>query len=123
MDIEIVKEELIWFPVDEVYESRKTVDYDRPIKDMPLGEIIELVQRRATEDGEWCIANGMVGPDNRNEPKMRDMMAFVSDPKNIEQAVDYIYKEGTADERTVDFVCRDLGKASLWAATVKQSRE
>jgi hypothetical protein len=118
MDIE--KEELIWFPVDSAYESRKTVDYDQPIENMPLEDIIELVQKRAQEDGEFCIENDMVGPNKESEPKMRLMMAFVSDPKNIEQAVDYIYKEGTAGERTVDFVCRDLANASKWAANVKK---
>lgn len=120
MDIEIVKEELIWFPLDEAYESRKTVDYDCPILGLSLEDIIERVQRRAKEDGEFCIENGMVGPNNESEPKMRRMMAFVGDPKNIEQAVDYIYKEGKAKERTVDYICRDLGKASLWAASVKK---
>lgn len=122
-DIEIVKEELIWFPLDEVYESRKTVDYDSHILGLSLERIIELVQRRAREDGEWAIANGMVGEDNKNEPKMREMMAFVSDPKNIEQAVTYIRKKNTEAETTVDFICRDLAMASMWAVVARKKRE
>lgn len=119
MDIEIVPEEIIWHPGED-YESRKTVDYDCPIQDLPLADIVERVQRRASEDGEFCIENDMVGENRENESNMRAMMAFVSDPKHIEQCVDYIYKEDTAGERTVDFVCRDLANASKWATSVKK---
>lgn len=113
-------ENLMWFPDPDLYVGRDDPDYTQTVKDLPLERVIELVQTRATEDGEWGIANGRVGPNNRSEPKMRRMMEFASDPKNIEQALDYIYKEGTADERTVDFVCRELAKASQWAASVPQ---
>lgn len=113
--------ELIWFP--GVYHGRDTEEYTQNIAPLTLDQVVELVQKRAREDGEYCIANGMVGPNNESEPKMRAMMAFVSDPKNIEQCLDYIYKEGTHEERTVDFVCRDLANASKAVDIHKWARQ
>lgn len=116
--MDIVESEIIWFP--GIYKGRLTVEYTQTIDGLTFEEVCKLVQKRAQEDGEWAIANGMVGKNNENEPKMRRMMEFVSDPKHIEQCVDYIYKEETEGVRTVDFVCRDLANASRWAVNVKK---
>jgi hypothetical protein len=80
------------------------------VADVTTEALIELVQKRAKEDGEWAIENGFVGPNNENEPLMREMMKWVSDPKNITQCAD-----ANPDE-TVDWVCRDLANASKWLA-------
>jgi hypothetical protein len=67
--------------------------------------LIDLVQKRAKEDGEWAIENDLVGD---NEDKMRQMMAWVSDPKHIVQCYEY----GDNKKETVDWICRDLANAS-----------
>lgn len=115
----ISDENLMWFPDDLVYQGRDDPDYTQVVRGLALERIVELVQARATEDGEWAIANGRVGHNNRSEPTMRRMMEFASDPKNIEQALDYIYKAQTEGESTVDHICRELAKAARWAANVK----
>lgn len=117
--MDIIPEQIIWYPGPD-YASRESADYTQPIKDLPIETIISLVTKRATEDGEYSIENDLVGKNRESEPKMRRMMAFVSDPKFIEQCVDYIYKEETEAERTVDYVCRDLANASKWAMSVKK---
>jgi hypothetical protein len=116
----MIDENLMWFPSPDLYIGRDDPDYIQTVAGLSLERVIELVQARATEDGEWAIANGRVGPDNRNEPKMRQMMAFAADAKNIEQALDYIYKAQTEKTSTVDDVCRELAKASQWAVSVSQ---
>lgn len=106
----IVGEETIWYP--GIYEGRQGA-YATLIDTLDLVEIIPMVQKRAEEDGEWAIANGFVGD---NEEKMRKMMAWVSDPKNIEQAVEAALEDYPPRTKTVDFVCRDLANGSKWLA-------
>jgi hypothetical protein len=43
---------------------------------------------------------------------MRRLMDFVSDEKNILQAMNHVYKENMQKERTVDWLCRELANAS-----------
>lgn len=106
----ITEEQTIWFP--GIYAGRTDSEYTKLIADVSTTELIELVQKRAHEDGWWAIDNGFVGD---NEDSMRKMMEFVSDEKNIRQCLDHILKSGAEEERTVDWVCRDLANASKWA--------
>lgn len=108
----IVPEQTIWFP--GIYGGRTDAEYTQPVGELlfEIQVIVERVQRRAQEDGEWAIANGFVGD---NEDKMRRFMEWVSDETNIRQCVEHIRKEGMEMERTVDFVCRDLANASKWS--------
>lgn len=106
----ITEEQTIWFP--GIYHGRDTEEWLQKVADISLVKLTELVQLRAQEDGEWAITNGFVGD---NEDKMRRMMAWVSDPVNIQQCVSYILKHEEEAERTVDFVCRDLANASKGA--------
>lgn len=100
---EIQEDHIIWFP--GLYNGR-VGDYAKIASTMPEAKVIELVQQRAHEDGEWAIQNGHVGD---NEDIMRKMMAWVSDVTNIRQAL-----EANPDE-TVDWICRDLANGSKWA--------
>lgn len=108
----IVREQIIWYP--GVYTGRMDSEYNQTVADMAaddMNKLIELVQKRAQEDADWSIANGFVG---NNEEKMRRMMAFVADETNIQQCVTHIAAEGTQNERTIDWVCRDLANASKY---------
>lgn len=103
----ITNEQTIWFP--GIYHGREG-DYAKSVKTVSRERLVELVQQRAKEDGEWSIENGYVGDNNENEPLMRKMMEWVSRPENIIQCAD-----ANPDE-TVDWVCRDLANASKWIA-------
>lgn len=105
-------ESLIWFPLDSLYEPRTDGGYERLVSDVSLVELTSLVQHRAQEDGNWAIENGLVGENNANRDKMVRMMQFVGSDRNIQQCVGHLIKDGEEDERTVDWVCRDLAKAS-----------
>lgn len=107
---DVQEHETIWYP--DIYGGRTTDEYTQIAAYLPFEELVRLVQKRAEEDGEFCIANGFVGPNNESEPKMRRMMEFVSKETNIRQCLDHIHREGLEHERTVDFVCRDLANAS-----------
>lgn len=96
----------IWFP--GVYSGRQGV-YAQTVQFIQFDDLVELVQKRADEDGNWAIDNDFVGP---NEDKMRRMMEFVSDPTNIRQCLEHLTKNNEESIRTVDWVCRDLAKAS-----------
>lgn len=102
--------ETIWFP--GIYHGRTSAEYLELVSDITIDELIQRVQKRAEEDGEWAISNGFVGD---NEEKMRRMMAWVSEETNIRQAFEYIFQEGSEKERTVDYVCRDLANGSKYA--------
>lgn len=104
----ISEEQTIWYP--GIYSGREGV-YAQKVNEIPFKVLMDLVQTRAKEDGEWTIENDFVGD---NEDVMRKMIAWVSDPENISQCVSHIYKEGMGKERTVDFVCRDLANGSKW---------
>lgn len=98
--------ETIWFP--GIYGGRSTEEYTQTAGSISVEQLIELVQKRAEEDGNWCIDNGFVGD---NEDAMRKMMEFVSDEKHILQCLKY----GDNATETVDWICRDLANASKWA--------
>ena len=121
--MDIRKEQLIWFPIQEAYEPREEPEYAQNIAGLTLDQVVELVTKRVNEDGQFSIDNDMVGENRESEPKLRVMMEFACDRKNIEQCIDYIYKEQTEGEKTVDFVCREMGNASKWAAAVKARQE
>lgn len=104
---DITMHETIWFP--GVYGGRTDEEYTQPAHAISEEKLIELVQKRAKEDGEWAIENGFVGD---NEDKMRKMMAWVSDPKNIVQC----YQGNLEYGPTVDWICRDLANGSKWVA-------
>lgn len=114
----ITEEQTIWFP--GIYPGRSEPEWTQFVSEVEIDDIIERVQRRAKEDGEWAIANGFVGPNNESEPKMRRMMAWVSNKTNIRQCVDYLYRNNEDTIRSVDFVCRDLANGSKWS--VKDER-
>ena len=118
---EIDDSNIIWFP--GVYHGNLDEEYQQEALYLPIEQVIELVQKRAKHDGEWCIANGRVGKDNANEPKMRSMMEFVSDEKHIRQAVEYIQNGNAPSDSTVDYVCRDLANASHWAESAKKAKK
>lgn len=108
--MKITEETTIWFP--GIYGGRTDKTYTQIASNLNFDDLVQLVQTRAKEDGEWAINNGFVGD---NEDKMRRMMAFVSDPKNIRQCLEHIHKENLDHVRTVDFICRDLANASKWS--------
>lgn len=92
-----------------IYHGRDEEEYTRLVRDTPVEEIVASVQKRAEEDGQWCIDNDRVG---NNEAKMRKMMEWVANETNIRQCVAWIMDKEPASDRTVDFVCRDLSNAS-----------
>jgi hypothetical protein len=96
-------EQIMWFP--GIYEGRTTEEFTQIAGSVPVEQVIEIVQKRAEEDGTWSIENGFVGD---NEDVMRKFMAWVSDEKNIRQCVE------ANPEETVDWICRDLANASKW---------
>lgn len=104
---EIVAEQTIWYPGPD-YAGRSG-DYAKQVRDVPEDQVVELVQKRAKEDGEWAIENDCVG----GRPEfMRKMMAWVSDEKNIRQCIEWICKEKIGVDITVDWVCRHLADAT-----------
>lgn len=106
----IKEEQTIWYP--GIYGGRLEAEYAQPISALihdNMDGLIELVQKRAQEDGQWAIDSGHVGD---NEANMRKMMAFVTDPKNIVQCVAHVRKERMENTRSVDWICRDLANAS-----------
>lgn len=100
-------EATIWYP--GIYHGRTEDEYTQQARNIPLNDLVAIVQKRAQEDGEWTISHGLVGD---NEDKMRRMMEFVADEKNIRQCAEYIRKEKAGVDITVDWVCRDLANAS-----------
>lgn len=100
------EQSIIWFP--GIYRGREG-DYAKKVGDISLPELMALVEKRAQEDGEWAIENKVVG---ENEANMRKMMEFVSTGINITQCVGHIRRNGTENETTVDWVCRELANAS-----------
>lgn len=106
----ITAEEVIWHPeLDSLYNGRQDVIYLQIAMYMNFDKLIELVQARAKEDGEWAIENNLVGD---NEDRMRRMMEWVSDETHIRQCVEHLHKNGRDDTATVDWVCRELANAS-----------
>lgn len=110
-EVEITEDMTLWFP--GIYNGRQGV-YAKTVGELSDEDTITLVRHRVQEDGEWAIENGHVGENNENEPLMRKMMEWASDPTNIAQCLEHIYKEENAHIRTVDWVCRDMANASKW---------
>lgn len=104
---DIQPNENMWYPGPD-YAGRD-VDYLELVGDSTRDRVIELVQKRAKEDGEWTIENDLVGdkPD-----KMRAMMVWASNENIINQCLDRITEEGMERQRTVDWVCRELAEAT-----------
>jgi hypothetical protein len=110
---DIQEHETIWFP--GIYGGRTGEEWTQTVKSLPdFPALVSLVQRRAQEDGTWCIETGKVGENNENEDKMRLMMKFVSSELNIGQCLDHILEEGMGNVRTVDWLCRELANASKY---------
>ena len=108
--MDIQEHETMWYP--GIYGGRQEALYQQKVADVSLQDLVNIVAKRADEDGNWAIDNGFVGD---NADKMRRMIKWVSDPINIEQCVGHIRKEGREYEVTVDYVCRDLANASKWS--------
>lgn len=109
---ETIAEENMWYPGPEnLYKGREGV-YAQSISDFSGEDLANLIQRRAHEDAEWAVANGLVG---HNEDLMRKMVAWVSRDANIIQCVIHI-KETDGEQiesiRSVDWMCRHLGNAA-----------
>lgn len=107
----ITEEQTIWYP--GIYAGRTEEEFLLHVSQVSVETIVDVVQKRAEKDGEWTIANGRVGD---NEDKMRRMMAWVSDERNIRQCVNHIYTEKQERQRTLDWVCREMANASKWSA-------
>lgn len=101
----IVEDQTIWFP--GFYRGLQG-PYAQPAGAISREKLVDLVQARATIDGEWTIANGLVGVDGVNEPLMRKMMEWVSRPQNIIQCYEANLEYGP----TVDWICRHLAEAA-----------
>lgn len=109
---EITPEENMWFPgPDALYKGREGV-YAQSISDFSGEDLTNLIQRRAHEDAEWAVVNGLVG---HREDLMHKMVDWVSRDANIIQCVISIKEEeGEKDrsERTVNDMCRVLANAA-----------
>lgn len=104
----ITEKEVIWYP-GPVYDGRQDILYTQIATQMNFDELVELVQTRAKEDGEWTIENNLVGD---SEDRMRRMIAWISNEKHIRQCVEHLHKDGRDHVATVDWVCRELADAS-----------
>lgn len=109
----ITREQIIWYP--GIYSGRQDSEYNQKVgalvNDDKLNVLIKLVQKRAHEDADWSITMGFVGD---NQDKMRRMESFVANEENIRQCVTHIFIENQENDRTVDWLCRDLAHASKW---------
>lgn len=92
-----------------IFHGSTEEPYTLKLGDVSIVTLVRAVRDRAEVDGQWCIDNDLVG---NNEDKMRRMIAYVSDPENIVRCVSYILKHNEENDRTVDFVCRDLANGS-----------
>lgn len=101
--MEIVEHQTLWYP--GIYVPRTDGDWDKAASSLPFARVVELIQTRASQDGEWTLENEKVGG---NEEKMRKMMAWVSRKDNIRQCIDANFEKGV----TVDWVARELAYAS-----------
>lgn len=95
----------IFTPGCGVYSGSLDPQYHQRIADLGLETVIEMVVTRAKNDGKWCLDNDLVGV---NRDKMIRMVDFVCDRRTIKQAVEH----PSNATQTVDYICRDLAKAS-----------
>ena len=93
-------EEIMWYPGLD-YVGREA-DYTKHISECEIDEVLELVQKRAQEDYDWIMRNGMASD---SEERMGKMLAWVSNHNNITQCV----QTNLEEDPTVDWVCRELG--------------
>lgn len=107
---EITPEENMWYPGPEnLYQGRSGV-HAQKTTDFSGEDLTNFVQRRAHEDGEWAIANNLVG---NSEELMRKMVDWVSRDANIIQCIIHARESGMkVEERTVDWLCRELANAA-----------
>lgn len=105
--VELPQETNMWWPGLD-YQERGG-NYAKSIADVSLVELTRLVKTRVEQDGEWTIKNKHVGD---REELMRKMMAWASKDENIQQCVAQLVREGTEEDHTVDWVCRELAKAA-----------
>lgn len=93
-----------------IYHGINEEPWTLPIEDLPLPQLVQVIQLRADADGNWCIDNELVGD---NENKMRAMIHYVSNEDNIKSAAAwYINNE---PHRTIDYVIRDIANTSKYA--------
>jgi hypothetical protein len=96
--------ETIWYPGPD-YIGRQDELHQRHVSQVSEETLVDLVQLRAVEDGEWAIENGLVGD---NDELMRRMMEWVGMKTNIIQC-----KQANLDMNpTVDMICRELADVS-----------
>lgn len=98
----IVEDQTIWFP--GFYRGLQG-PYAQKAGAISREKLVDLVQARATIDGEWAIQTDRVG---ENEELMRKMMEWVSRPNNIIQC----YEANIDIDPTVDWICRHLAEAA-----------
>lgn len=101
----MTKEQNMWFP--GIYHGREDDAYTQLAGHIPEEQLVNLVQQRIQEDGQWCIDNGLVGD---NADVMRAMMKWASTPSNITQCLSSNLDQGPS----VDWICRDLANAAKW---------
>jgi hypothetical protein len=106
---EVNERQLVWFPDEALYSPREGV-YAQPLNEFTLPEMIDLVQQRIKEDGEWLIENGRVG---NNEELMRKRMEWASKPDNITQC----FLANVEADLTMDWLCRELATAAMRLGT------
>jgi hypothetical protein len=102
-----MSEKNVWYPGLD-YEAPKG-DYEIKVNDVEVDVLLELVQTRIEQDGQWAIDNDRVGG---KELKMRRMIDWATNHQNIHQCVEQIFKEGAEDEKTVGWVCREMTTAA-----------
>lgn len=102
---DIVPEENMWYPGPEALYTGKTDPYSLEAHRATADELVQMVQERAQEDGEWVIENGLYAG---KEELMRKMIEWVSRPDVIVQCADANLDKGVS----VDWVCRELANAA-----------
>jgi len=91
-----------------------TPEYNaKQVVDLSLAEVTPLVRLRAMEDGMFCIVNDLVGDD---VDKMIGMILSVCDSERITRC----YRAASQEERTLDFMCRDLANGSKWPGVPRE---
>ena len=94
-----------------IYHGLQDEPFTTRVTSMEVKKVIQIVQMRAHEDGQWCIDMDLVGD---NQDKMLRMIDFVSDPTHIVDALEHYIRESRND-LTIDYLCRDLANSSKWA--------
>lgn len=98
----------MWYPGDD-YEPRAQGKYTQMVGALEPGEVVFLVRGRVQKDLVYAAPNGFMGEEKE---KMRELMAFCINHQTITHILFGIAEAGEENERTVDWVCRELGKRS-----------